>query len=72
MVERSYLEQLKKGMDTQFVQEGVDLLHLRSEFTGLPALKNRSLTLESSNRQLFRYTNLFSKITGDIVKGGEK
>ena len=72
MVERSYLEQLKKGMDTQFVQEGVDLLHLRSEFTGLPALKNRSLTLESSNRQLFRYTNLLSKITGDIVQGGEK
>ena len=47
-------------------------MHLQSDFTGIPALKNRSLTLESSNRQLYRHANLFSKVTGEFVRGTEK
>ena len=48
------------------------MLHMQSDFTGISALKNRSLTLESSNRQLYRHANLFSKVTGEFVRATEK
>lgn len=34
--------------------------------------KNRTLTMESYNRQLLRYANIYSKVMGDYVRSSEK